>query len=62
MGETLVGRMVVTTTAYELGAGELGTAVTSWVAGEGSVSIRVVDGSLERLEAGVFAVADGGPR
>jgi len=54
--------MAVTTAAYELGAGVFGTAVTSWVAGEGSVSIGVVDGSLERLEAGVFAVADGGPR
>ena len=62
MGETLVGRMAVTTAAYELGAGVLGTAVTSWVAGEGSVSIGVEDGSLERLEAVVLAVADGGPR
>jgi len=49
-----VGRMAVTTTAYELGAGVLGTADTSWVAGEGSVSIGVEDGSLVHLEAGLM--------
>jgi len=40
----------------------LGIAVTSWVAGEGSVSIGMEGDSLVRLDADGLVVVDGGPR
>jgi len=62
IGEVSVGGAAVTTAAYELGAEVLGIAVALWVAGEGSVSIRVEGDSLVHLDAEDLVVVGGGTR
>ncbi len=57
-----MGGIAATTKAYKLGAEEVGVTVTSWGAGEGSISIGVEDVSLVCFEAGGLAVVGGGLR
>jgi len=62
IGEASVGGIAAATTADRLGAEVVGIAVSSWEAGEGSISIGVEDVALVHLEAGGLTVVGGGPR